>query len=72
MDLLRQMKANRQTTRSDSTTPAVTSIHSLPKPDSNLVTKKKIIEDKPKHKVLKEYFENLIERICSENESEED
>ena len=65
MDLLRQMKANRQTI-----TPAVTSIHSLPKPDSNIVTKKKIIEDKPKHKVLKEYFENLIERICSENESE--
>ena len=68
MDLLRQMKANRQV----SVTPSVTSLHALPKPDSNVVTKKKIIEDKPKHKVLKEYFENLIERICSENESEED
>lgn len=72
MDLLRMMSANRQTngitskmaTVSLGTSPGFTG---PPTPKS---LKQEIIEKKPKHKKLREHFEAIIERVCSENESE--
>ena len=43
----------------------------LPTPDTT-ISKRTIIEEKPKHKKLKEYFEALIERVCDENSSGEE
>jgi len=39
-----------------------------PPPTNPTSAKQEIIETKPKHKKLKEYFETIIEEICDEEE----
>jgi hypothetical protein len=65
MDLLRRVQ---QTRNEQGMNKEVPSIHSLPKP-SNEVTRATIIEKKPKHKVLKTYFEELVEKLIDEDDS---
>ena len=65
MDLLRMMSANRQTNGITSQMATVSITPPTPKS-----SKQEIIEKKPKHKKLREHFEAIVERVCSENESE--
>lgn len=65
MDLLRMMNANRQ---ANGITSKMTTV-SLNPPTSKS-SKQEIIEKKPKHKKLKEHFEDIIARVCDENESD--
>lgn len=44
------------------------SMNALPSPSSG-TSKQQIIEKKPKHKVLKEHFESLIQAICDEEDT---
>ena len=65
MDLLRRVQ---QTRNEKGMVKEVPSINSLPKP-SNDITRAMIIEKKPKHKVLKTYFEELVEKLIDEDDS---
>ncbi len=64
MDLLKRL----QQTRQEKGYELPKSIHSLPKPSSE-VTRAVIIEKKPKHKVLKTYFEEIVQRAIDEDET---
>jgi hypothetical protein len=59
------MSANRQTNGITSKMATVSITPPTPKS-----SKQEIIEKKPKHKKLREHFEAIVERVCSENESE--
>jgi hypothetical protein len=62
MDLLRRVQQARQEKGVE-----VKGLTSLPKPTSEF-TRASIIEKKPKHKVLKQYFESLIKQAIDEDE----
>lgn len=71
MDLLRKMKENRMSVLQDTKVQG----HIKPAPTnepvgtrSDSTSKQEIIETKPKHKKLKEYFESFIEDFCNEEE----
>lgn len=64
MDLLRRV----QQSRSEKGYEMPRSINSLPKPSSE-VSRATIIENKPKNKVLKTYFEEIIQRAIDEDET---
>ena len=83
MDLIRMMAAKRQELGLNSKTPeakkddkkAPPSVDvSLGKvaPKSLRVKRNEIIEDKPKIKVVKEYFEDVIDHALAEESSDED
>ena len=63
MDLLKRVAQNRQERGLE----MPQSIHSFPKPSTE-VTRSIIIEKKPKHKVLKKYFEEIVQRAIDEDE----
>lgn len=63
MDLLKRVQQARQ----EKGMQLPNSIHSLPKPTSD-ISRATIIEKKPKHKVLKQYFETLIEQAINDEE----
>ena len=63
MDLLRRVQQARQ----EKGVKEPNSFSALPKPTSEL-TRASIIEKKPKHKVLKQYFETLIQQAIDEEE----
>lgn len=65
MDLLRRVQ---QTRSEKGMGKEVPSIHSLPKP-SNDITRATIIEKKPKHKMLKVYFEELVQRCIDDDDA---
>jgi hypothetical protein len=62
MDLLRRVQENRLSKGHAMRD----SIHNLPHP-TNEVTRAYIIEKKPKHKVLKTYFEELVQEIIDDD-----
>jgi hypothetical protein len=63
MDLLKTMLENRKVNHITDKAGKMTITHTS--------TKQEIIEKKPKHKKLKEYFETIVER-CIEEEDEDD
>ena len=63
MDLLKTMLENRKVNNITDKAGKMTITHTS--------TKQEIIEKKPKHKKLKEYFETIVER-CIEEEDEDD
>lgn len=69
MDLLRTMKANREASGITAQMKSM-SIGGLPSPQK-MSLKAEIIEKKPKHKKVKEYFEQIVQRACDENSESE-
>jgi len=65
MDLLRRVQQARNEKGMGKEIPA---INSLPKP-SNDITRATIIEKMPKHKVLKVYFEELVQRCIDDDDA---
>lgn len=63
MDLLRRVQQARQ----EKGIQPPSGLNALPKPTSEF-TRASIIEKKPKHKVLKQYFETLIQQAVDEDE----
>jgi len=63
MDLLKRV----QQARNESGMTQPNSISALPKPTTEF-TRASIIEKKPKHKVLKQYFEALVQQAIDEEE----
>jgi hypothetical protein len=63
MDLLRRVQQARQ----EKGVQEPHGVSALPKPTSEF-TRASIIEKKPKHKVLKQYFETLIQQAIDEEE----
>lgn len=63
MDLLKRV----QQARAEKGFELPQSIHSLPKPSSE-VSRAVIIEKKPKHKVLKKYFDEIVQRAIDEDD----
>ena len=66
MDLLRRVQQTRSEKGMGKEVPP--SINSLPKP-SNDITRATIIEKMPKHKVLKVYFEELVQRCIDDDDA---
>lgn len=69
MDLLKTMLENRKMNGVVEKTGKLT-INPAEPPKKTL--KQEIIEKKPKHKKLKEYFESVVERYTDESSSDED
>lgn len=63
MDLLKRVQQARQEKGFE----LPKSINSLPKPSTE-ISRSVIIEKKPKHKVLKKYFEDIVQKALDEEE----
>lgn len=79
LELLRQAMANRQKAESSApaekmpkskVTPAVHPVASSGSPDK--VTRAYIIENKPKSKVVREYFDEIVQKVVDYVDNEDD
>lgn len=77
MDLLKQALANRQssateTPSTDRTPKSKATPVVQPVGTSNTCSRAYIIENKPKNKVVREYFESIVEKVIDFADNEED
>lgn len=78
LELLKQAMANRQ--RSEASAPAdkmpkskaTPAVRQVASSSGNTINRAYIIENKPKNKVVREYFESIVEKVVDFVDNEED
>jgi hypothetical protein len=74
MDLIKTMLQNRKSAGMTPTIKGTNTIAVVPSDERNSLRamKRNIIEKKPGKKVIKEYFEAVVEQLCESSSDEED